>query len=124
MLRECLEFLRSKRCLADRMNVGKFNVPGSGWRQFGILGGGDIFVIFPGGIHGEVETKAGKGGRLSVEQQRRQKRVTDHGGKYVVVHSVSELETWYGDEFGSTMGQCRNEDASEKDNDGGWLETE
>lgn len=93
VLAECLSLLRSRKILADRLNNGKFCSNGR-WAVYGIIGGGDIVAVLPGGIHVEVECKAGRGGLLSVEQQRRQERVTSHGGKYVVVCSVDELRDW------------------------------
>jgi len=94
VLKECLAFLRERGCLADRQNNGSFCTAGQ-WHTYGIVGSGDIIGIGPGGVHIEIETKAGRGGRLSTLQQRRQDRVTRHGGKYAVVHSVDELAKWY-----------------------------
>jgi hypothetical protein len=82
------------------------------------VGSGDIIGIGPGGVHIEIECKAGKGGLLSVAQQRRRDRVMSHGGKYTVVHSVNELEQWYGDVFGSSAERGSDEDAAEEDPEG------
>jgi hypothetical protein len=121
VLKGCLAYLRRKGCLADRLNNGTF-CTGGAWHRYGIVGAGDIVAIGPGGLHIEVECKSGKGGSWRVEQQRRADRVRRHGGRYVVVHSVEELEQWYesevGDEPGSTIRERDLEDAGEEDPEG------
>ena len=90
MLAECLKWLRSHLCLANRLNNGAHQ-DASGFHFYGISGAGDIIGCLPDGRHYEVETKAGRGGRLSVAQQKRQREVEGHNGLYLIVHSVGEL---------------------------------
>lgn len=92
VLQECLKWLRKKGCVADRLNVGSGQLGSSGYRTYGIIGAGDIVGILPNGIHFEIECKAGKGGRLSISQQRRQFKVQRNNGLYFVCHGVKELE--------------------------------
>lgn len=91
ILEECKAWLVKHGCMVDRLNNGAHQDAG-GFHFYGISGAGDLIGCLPGGRHLEVETKAGHGGRLSVAQQRRQKRVTEYGGVYCVVCSVEELE--------------------------------
>ena len=93
VLSNCLSWLRGRRVMADRLNNGAGILADTGmYATYGIVGGGDIIAILPGGIHCEIECKAGRGGRLSVEQQKRRERVLAAGGKYFVVHGIAELE--------------------------------
>lgn len=78
--------------MADRQNNGSHQ-DASGWHTYGIVGSGDIIGCTPDGRHVEVECKAGRGGSLSVAQQRRRDKIERHNGLYFVVHSVVELET-------------------------------
>jgi len=93
VLADCMAWLRKRKIMCDRNNVGMFNVPGtSGMCRFGIKFGGDIMGCLPNGRHLEVECKRGSGGSLSVGQQARRKKVLMNNGVYLVVHSVEELE--------------------------------
>lgn len=92
VLEGCLAWLRGSGVMADRLNNGAGILATTGtYATYGILGGGDIIAILPGGLHCEIECKAGAGGRLSVVQQQRRDRVLAAGGKYFVVHGVAEL---------------------------------
>lgn len=90
VLKECLTWLRSHQVGAKRMNVGSFDT-GHGYRQFGIKGAGDIICVFAG-LYIEIECKRGKGGVLSLNQQKHSLWVNLHAGSYFVVHGVEELE--------------------------------
>lgn len=92
VLAECMSWLRRRNIIADRNNVGMFET-GSGPRRFGIKDAGDIIGLLPSGKHLEIECKRGSGGRLSVEQQKRQQRIIESRGIYLVIHSVAELES-------------------------------
>lgn len=92
VLKDCMSWLRKRKIVADRNNVGMFRVPGSGMCRFGIKFGGDIMGLLPNGRHLEVEAKRGRGGKLSVGQQERRKKILMNNGVYLVVHSAEELE--------------------------------
>lgn len=96
VLSDCMGWLKKRRIVCDRNNVGMFTVPGSGMCRFGIKFGGDIMGCLPNGRHYEVECKRGRGGTLSVGQQGRRKKVLMNNGVYLVVHSVEELELLMG----------------------------
>ena len=91
VLKQCLDWLRKHGIVADRLNVGTGELGTSGYRVYGIVGGGDIIAILPSGMHLEVETKSGKGGRLSLRQQRRKEKIQRNNGYYFVVCGVNEL---------------------------------
>jgi len=76
------------------MNVGKLQSPWGGWAQYGIKGGGDLFVIFHG-LHIEIECKAGRGGLWKLSQQARKKEVEQAKGVYIIAHGVEELEHFW-----------------------------
>ena len=90
VLVQCIKWLRARRVFCDRHDCGSGDL-GHGWATWGIKGAGDIIGILPGGRHFEIECKAGKGGRLSVGQQKRMRDVRAAGGVYLVVHGVEEL---------------------------------
>jgi hypothetical protein len=100
VLPACLEWLKRKGCLVNRLNNG-CAMTASGWLHFGINGAGDIIGCLPDGTHLEVECKAGSGGRLKQDQQDRMANVRAHHGVYVVVHSVDELEEQLGERIAS-----------------------
>ncbi|KKL53431.1 hypothetical protein LCGC14_2275550, partial [marine sediment metagenome] len=81
----CLGWLKKRKIFHNRMNNGTFEIGGR-WCTYGIKGAGDILGIIPGGRHFEVEVKKGKGGKLSVAQQKRMQDVRANGGLYVIVH--------------------------------------
>lgn len=91
VLAQCLKWLRKHRVFCDRHECGAGDL-GHGYARYGIRGGGDIIGILPSGQHFEVECKAGKGGRLSKEQQDRMRDVQSANGVYLVIHGVAELE--------------------------------
>ena len=90
VLKGCISWLRRHRVGALRMNNGMFDT-GHGYRQYGIKGAGDILCVCRG-QYIEVECKRGKGGVLSMNQQKHRAWVELHGGKYIIVHDVEELE--------------------------------
>lgn len=92
VLKGCLSWLRKRRIVCDRMNVGAGVMGSSGFRTYGIKGAGDIIGLLPNGQHVEFECKRGIGGRLSVNQQERKGKIINSGGLYFVIHGVAELE--------------------------------
>ena len=92
VLKQCLAWLRARRVFCDRHDCGS----GPGHARYGIKGAGDIIGILPDGRHFEVETKKGKGGRLSKVQQKRRSAIWKNNGKYFVVHGISELKGYMG----------------------------
>jgi hypothetical protein len=90
VLAECRQWLKAHRIFHDRHDCGAGDL-GHGFATYGIVGAGDIIGILPNGIHFEIETKAGHGGRLSVEQQKRMADVRATGAVYLVVHGIEEL---------------------------------
>jgi len=92
VLKDCIKWLRSRGVVADRMNVGAGVLSDAGFRKYGIEGAGDIIAILSNGRHLEVECKAGKGGRWSVSQQERAKKVEWNNAIYIIVHGIEELE--------------------------------
>lgn len=91
VLKQCLIWLRKHGIIADRLNTGAGELGISGYRTYGIIGGGDIIAILPNGKHLEIETKAGRGGRLGLRQQKRMKKILDNNGFYFIVCSITEL---------------------------------
>lgn len=70
----------------------------SGYYSYGIRGAGDIIGELQNGMHFEIECKRGSGGRLSLEQQKRMRDVSQiREGYYFVVHGVEELEYYFKD---------------------------
>ncbi len=97
VLQQCLSWLKSRRIFCDRLNNGVGDFHGTGHLYtYGIIGGGDILGILPGGRHFEIECKRGSGGVLSSEQNERMRTVTQAGGIYFVVHGLVELEKFLG----------------------------
>jgi hypothetical protein len=90
VLAECRKWLKQHRIFHDRHDCGAGDF-GHGFATYGIVGAGDIIGILPDGIHFEIETKAGGGGRLSAVQQKRMADVQATNGVYLVVHGVEEL---------------------------------
>ena len=100
---ECLEWLKSRDCMVDRMNVGagllrrvsSSGIMGGeerGYCQYGIKYGGDLLGCLPDGRHLEIEMKKSKGGSWSKGQQERCAKVRKHHGVYLVVHGLEELK--------------------------------
>jgi len=98
VLQDCLKWLQKKGIMADRNNTGAGEMGTSGFYNYGIKNGGDIVGLTKQGVHFEIEAKRGKGGRLSIGQQKRMKDVRDNGGIYLVVHSWQELK-YYNDSY-------------------------
>jgi hypothetical protein len=92
VLEECLDWLKRNRIWVRRMNVGKGTLGRTGFFTYGIIGSADITGLLRNGRRLEIETKAGKGGRLSVDQQRFRQDIIDNNGVYLIVHGVEELE--------------------------------
>lgn len=92
VLKECLSWLRRRRIVCDRMNVGAGQIGISGFRTYGIKGAGDIIGLTQQGIHFEIEVKRGRGGVLSLNQQKRKEKILANGGIYLIIHGVIELE--------------------------------
>ena len=92
VLKDCLNWLKKKRIFCNRHDSGAGDVSGAGYATYGIKGAGDIIGLLPNGRHFEIETKRGKGGRLSKGQQKRMKDIRANNGIYHVVHGISELE--------------------------------
>ncbi len=91
VLKECISWLKRHRVGAKRMNVTAIDMDGHGTRRYGIKGAGDILCVYAG-LYIEVEAKRGKGGVWSQNQQDHCHWVRDHGGTYLIVHGVEELE--------------------------------
>jgi hypothetical protein len=92
VLEGCLDWLKRNRIWARRMNVGKGTLGRTGFFTYGIIGSADITGILSTGRRLEIETKAGKGGRLSLDQQRFRQDIIENNGVYLIVHGVEELE--------------------------------
>ncbi len=92
VLADCLEWLTKRRIFHDRHDVGGANIAGAGFAVYGIKGAGDIIGITRHGIHFEIETKRGKGGRWKKEQQERCQKVFATKGVYLLISGVEELE--------------------------------
>ena len=92
VLKEVLSWLRRRRIVCDRMNVGAGQIGISGFRTYGIKGAGDIIGLTRQGIHFEIEVKRGRGGTWSPGQYKRREKIVDNGGIYLLIHGVVELE--------------------------------
>ncbi|KKM02955.1 hypothetical protein LCGC14_1779280 [marine sediment metagenome] len=95
VLKDCLTWLARHRILANRNNVGCGMVGESGFYSYGIIGGGDVIGCLPNGQHFEIECKRGKGGRLSLRQQKRMRDIRKNNGIYYVIHGLAELEYYF-----------------------------
>lgn len=91
VLAECMDWLKRHHIFHNRHDCGAGDF-GHGYATYGIINSGDIHGILSNGIHFEIETKAGKGGRLSKGQQKRMEDVRRTNAYYFVVHGVKELE--------------------------------
>lgn len=94
VLNQCRRWLTSHRIFHDRHGCGGGDL-GGGYAQYGIKDAGDIIGILHNGQHFEIETKAGKGGRLSLGQQKRKIKVEANNALYFVIHGVPELEHYF-----------------------------
>ncbi|MCK5603493.1 hypothetical protein KAR91_16530 [Candidatus Pacearchaeota archaeon] len=92
VLSGCLEWLRRYRVFCNRHDAGTFQNDRGQWGAYGIKGAGDIIgMLRYDGRHFEIECKHGRGGKLSVDQQKRQKDVENNSGLYFIVHGQEEL---------------------------------
>lgn len=98
ILQDCLDWLRKKKIVCDRNNTGAGEMGTSGFYNYGIKNGGDIIGLTEQGIHFELECKRGRGGRLSIGQQKRMQIIRNNGGTYLVIHGWQELE-YYDDTY-------------------------
>lgn len=97
VLKDCMKWLKERGIVCNRNNTGSGQMGDSGFYSYGIRGGGDIIGLFPAaGRHFEIEVKRGRGGRLSLEQQKRKNLITANNGVYLIIHGVRELE-WHWD---------------------------
>ena len=94
VLKDCLWWLKKHHVFCNRHDAGTFMNERGQYGTYGIINSGDIHGMLKNnwGKHFEIETKRGSGGTLSAGQQKRMKRVRDHGGLYFVCHGVEELE--------------------------------
>ncbi len=93
VLASVMTWLRRNRIQCDRNNVGSGDLDNRGeYAVYGIKDGGDIMGCLPNGIHFEIEVKRGKGGVLSMGQQKRRDVIRKNHGLYLVIHGVAELE--------------------------------
>ena len=92
ILKQCLEWLKKQGIKADRHDAGTFQNSRGQWGTYGIKGAGDLIGLLPSGRHFEIECKAGKGGKLSKGQQKRQHDINENNGIYLIVHSLLELQ--------------------------------
>ena len=91
VLKDCLAWLTKQRIFHDRHDVGGANIAGAGFAVYGIKGAGDIIGINRNGLHFEIETKRGKGGRWKEDQQKRCEEVRATKGIYLLISGVEEL---------------------------------
>lgn len=92
VLKDCIAWLRRRGCVADRMNVGAGRLDNGNFYRYGIAGAGDILAYLPNGRGVEIECKHGAGGKWSISQQRRAKKIQRNNALYYIVHGVEELE--------------------------------
>ena len=95
VLKNCMKWLKAYKILANRNNVGCGIIGESGFYSYGIANGGDIIGCLSTGQHFELEIKKGKGGRLSIGQQKRMKDIHKNNGIYLICHGVMELEYYF-----------------------------
>ena len=95
VLKACLEWFKKRGIVANRNNTGFGDIHGTGgFYHYGLKDAGDIIGLNRQGVHFEVEVKKSNGGRLSLGQQKRMKKIQDSNGIYLVCHGVEELESW------------------------------
>jgi len=92
VLKQVLHWCKTRRLAVDRLNNGAFEVSPGKFYRYGITGAGDIMGMFADGTHLEIEAKRGRGGSLSVDQQKRKEVVEKNNGVYMIVHGIAELE--------------------------------
>ena len=92
VLEECIVWLCKQGCVADRLDAGTVRMDNGQIYRYGIVGAGDIIGIFPNGLHFEIECKRSTGGKWSISQQRRKKKIERNNALYFIVHSLIELQ--------------------------------
>ena len=99
VLTDCLSWLKKHHVFCNRHDTGTFQNERGQWGTYGIINSGDIHGMLKhrGGMHFEIETKRGSGGRQSKGQQDRMRDVRDNDSLYFVVHGVEELEHYMGE---------------------------
>lgn len=98
VLADCLAWLKKHHVFCNRHDCGTVDVVGAGWAVYGIKNSGDIHGLNRQGIHFELETKRGSGGRLSEGQQKRKQMIQKNNGIYLIIHGWQELE-YYNDSY-------------------------
>jgi len=91
VLSDCLAWLQVHGIMCDRHECGTVQYDVGVFVAYGIKGAGDIMGCLKSGIHFEIETKKGAGGRLSLGQQKRWRKVQESNGLYLVIHGLVEL---------------------------------
>ena len=90
LTRAILDALKARGIWCWRTNTGVAKMPG-GRVRFGIVGGGDITGVLPGGRHFELEVKLPDGKwKVTPEQEAHGARIRALGGGWAVVRSVEE----------------------------------
>lgn len=98
VVKGCLAWLKRHRIFCTRHDVGGgYLGAGTAYATYGIKGAGDIIGLLRNGRHFEIECKTGKGGRLSLNQQKRMHNIRDNNGIYLVVHGCEELAFYFKD---------------------------
>ena len=92
VLHDCLQWLCREGILCDRNNVGAGQIGESGYYTYGIKNAGDIIGLLQNGQNFEIECKPSGGGRLSLGQQKRMKKIRENNGIYLIIHGIRELE--------------------------------
>jgi len=96
ILKQCISWLKKRRIYCRRHDTGGgYLGQGTAYATYGIIGAGDIIGLLPNGVHFEIECKAGKGGRLSKQQQKHKKEIETNNGFYFIVHGIAELEFYF-----------------------------
>ncbi len=94
VLKQCMAWLKLHGIFANRHDAGTFQNNRGQWGTYGIKTAGDIIGMLKNGRHFEIECKRGRGGRLSLGQQKRMADVRNNNGLYFIVHGLDEL-MWY-----------------------------
>lgn len=91
VVKQCIAWLKKHHIFCNRHDAGSFqNIQGT-WGTYGMKGAGDIIGLTKQGRHFEIECKAGKGGRLSLGQQKRMRDIKGSNGLYFIIHGGAEL---------------------------------
>ena len=98
VLADCLSWLKKHHVFCQRHDAGTFQNERGQYGTYGIINSGDIHGLNKQGIHFELETKRGSGGRLTTGQQKRKQMIQENNGIYLVIHGWQELE-YYNDSY-------------------------